>query len=63
MCSFLQGKDDIVMNRRRSFEEGYGSFADYQDDSPPVLVDELDMVQKKSPNTSPYGKTPPLPPS
>jgi len=52
-----------VMNRRRSFEEGYGSFADYQDDSPPVLVDELDMVQKKSPNTSPYGKTPPLPPS
>ena len=59
----LGNKDDLVMNRRRSFEEGYGSFSDYQDDSPQVVVDEIDMARKKSPNTSPYGKTPPLPPS
>ncbi len=59
----LGNKDDLVMNRRRSFEEGYGSFSDYQDDSPQVVVDEIDMARKKSPNTSPFGKTPPLPPS
>ena len=57
-----RGKEDIVMNRRRSFEEGYGSFSDYQDDAPNVVVDELDMARKKSPNGSPYAKTPPLPP-
>jgi hypothetical protein len=58
-----QAKDDIgVLNRRRSFEEGYGSFADYTDDGPSYLVDEIDMARKKSPNSSPYAKTPPLPP-
>jgi hypothetical protein len=51
-----------ALNRRRSFEEGYGSFADYTDDGPSYLVDEIDMARKKSPNSSPYAKTPPLPP-
>lgn len=52
-------KDDhAALHRRRSFEEGYGSFADYQEDSHAVLVDEIDMARKKSPN----GKTPPPPP-
>lgn len=51
------------MNRRRSFEEGYGSFTDYQDDSPAYVVDEIDMARKKSPSGSPYAKTPPSPPT
>jgi hypothetical protein len=59
----LQGKDDMTaLNRRRSFEEGYGSFADYQEDKNNYLVDEIDMALKKSPNGSPYAKTPPIPP-
>lgn len=56
-------KDDMALNRRRSFEEGYGSFSDYQDDSPVFLVDEIDMALKKSPTNSPsYAKMPPTPP-
>ena len=55
-----RGKDD--MNRRRSFEEGYGSFADFAEDGVPgggYMVDEIDMARKKS---SPNAKHPPTPP-
>jgi hypothetical protein len=34
------------MNRRRSFEEGYGSFSDFVDEAPDMIVDELDMARK-----------------
>jgi hypothetical protein len=62
----LQSGSKEDRNRRLSFEEGYGSFADFAEDLPSRVVDEIDMaaVRKKSPNSSPsqYSKMPPSPP-
>mmetsp|Transcript_28969 Transcript_28969/g.48687 ORF Transcript_28969/g.48687 Transcript_28969/m.48687 type:complete len:702 (+) Transcript_28969:108-2213(+) len=63
----MGGKDDDkhLMMRRRSFEEGYGSFSDFVDESPSYVVDEIDMARKvtsKSNPSSPEGAKPPQPP-